>query len=236
MTIMDKRVLIVVPARGGSKGITRKNLQKIGGVSLVALAAKVAHKINWVDTAIISTDCEEIAAEARSHGLDHLFMRPDELSNDLASSVDVWKHAWLMAETAASCRYEISVLLEPTCPLRRCDDIDRAVKEMLSNKAESCLTVSKTPAHYTPEKTLQVNDSGFIQHYLPSGRQQTIRQLIPPYYHRNGACYIVNRDQLFLRNTIIDENSFAVVIDRPLVNIDDLFDLQIARWLHEANL
>ena len=95
-------VLAVVPARGGSKSIPRKNLQKVGGVSLVGRAAHVARSLDWIDAAVISTDDDEITAEAVLRGLDAPFVRPADLSGDKATSVNMWRHAWL-ANTARRC-------------------------------------------------------------------------------------------------------------------------------------
>ena len=226
-------ILAVVPARGGSKSIPRKNLKMVGGVSLVGRAAQVAKALPFVDAALISTDDPEIAAEAKAHGLDAPFLRPPELSGDTATSVEMWRHAWLAAEQHCGRRFDLSVLLEPTSPLRRPQDVERTLRGLIDAGAPAAATVSPTPAHYTPHKTLKINQKGEIEFYLAGGAKHSLRQGIPAYYHRNGLCYAVTRDHLVSQGCIIDRGAVAVVVDRHVVNIDDMFELELAEWLLE---
>jgi CMP-N,N'-diacetyllegionaminic acid synthase len=226
-------VLAVVPARGGSKSIPRKNLKTVGGISLVARAAQVVAALPMIDAALISTDDPEIAAEAKAHGLDAPFVRPPELSGDGATSVDMWRHAWLAAEAHYGRRFDLSVLLEPTSPLRRPADVERTLRALVDAGAPAAATVSPTPAHYTPQKTLKINDNGEIDFYLEGGAKHSLRQGIPAYYHRNGLCYAVTRDHLVNQGCIIDRGAVAVVVDRRVVNIDEVFELELAEWLLE---
>jgi len=225
-----KNVLAVVPARGGSKGIPRKNLTPIGGVSLVARAAQIAATLPWIDEAIISTDDDEIMAEAIAHGLDAPFVRPPELSADGATSVDMWCHAWTMSEAHYQCEFQLSVLLEPTSPLRTPDDVERTIWAMVKGGHRAAATVSPTPAHYTPHKTLTVTE-GTIGFYLEGGPGHSLRQSIPQYFHRNGICYAVTREALIGAGQILEQDCAAVIIDRPVVNIDEAFELELAEFL-----
>jgi CMP-N-acetylneuraminic acid synthetase len=98
MSYKGFNILAVIPARGGSKGIPRKNLRLIAGISLVGHAVKTAQSVKWIDQIIVSTDDEEIAEESRKYGAQVPFMRPPELAGDNAGSADMWKHAWLESE------------------------------------------------------------------------------------------------------------------------------------------
>ena len=98
MSWRNRSVLAVVPARGGSKGIPRKNLAQIGGKSLVAHAAGLVAELDWLDGAVLSTDDHEIAEEGVRHGLSVPFLRPPDLATDTARGVDTWRHAWLASE------------------------------------------------------------------------------------------------------------------------------------------
>ena len=158
-------------------------------------------------------------------------MRPPELSGDTATSVDMWRHAWLAAEAHYGKRFDLSVLLEPTSPLRRPEDVERTLRALIDAGAPAAATVSPTPAHYTPHKTLKINDKGEIEFYLEGGAKHSLRQGIPAYYHRNGLCYAVTRDHLVNEGCIIDRGAVAVVVDRHVVNIDDMFELELAEWL-----
>jgi len=224
-------ILAVVPARGGSKSIPRKNLKPLAGKSLVGHAAATCAALSWIDHAVLSTDDSEIAEEGRSHGLEVPFMRPEELAGDLATSVDMWRHTWLASEQAFAMRFDVSILLEPTSPLRRTDDVERTVRAMIDGGHAAAATVSRTPAHYTPQKTLTIDGGDLIGFYLEEGASYSLRQTIPTYYHRNGICYALRRDTLIERGHILDEDCAAVVIERPVVNIDDAFDLQLAEFL-----
>lgn len=233
MAIRGLRVMAVVPARGGSKGIHRKNLRFVGGRSLVAHAAHTARQLACLDAAILSTDDPEIAAEGERHGLEVPFLRPAEIAGDLASSVDVWRHAWLAAEELHGCTYDLSILLEPTSPLRRVDDLERALLALLDNGADCCFTVSPTPAHFSPQKTLLIRPDQRVDFFLPFESTQTIRQRIPPYVHRNGICYVVRRAHLVEHRRIVVPGSLPLLIERPVVNIDDPFELELANWLYQ---
>lgn len=231
MTWKDASILAVIPARGASKSIPRKNLAKIGGLSLIAHAARVVTSLDWVDAAIISTDDEEICAEAVRNGLDAPFMRPAHLADDKANSIDMWKHAWIEAENAYGRRFDLSILVEPTSPMRKPEDLSNTVEALIENNAPSAATLSITPAHYSPHKTLTVNASGRIEFYLEDGVKYARRQDIPTYYHRNGLCYAVTRQTLLEDGKLMDEDCAAVIVDRPVVNIDEPIDLAFAEFL-----
>lgn len=231
MSFHDLTILAVIPARGGSKSIPRKNLKTVGGVSLVGRVAQVTHALTWIDAAVLSTDDEEIAEEGKRFGLDIPFMRPKELSNDTAKSVDVWRHAWLAAEAYYGFQFDISVLLEPTSPLRRMEDVERTVSMLINVKAPAAATVSPNPAHFTPHKMLTVDAKGIIGFYFYDGVHYSLRQGIPTYYHRNGLCYAVTREHLIDHGFIMDRDTIAVIIERPVVNIDEPFELDLAEWL-----
>lgn len=224
-------VLAVVPARGGSKSIPRKNLTQVGGVSLVGRAAQVAASLPFVDRAIVSTDDAEIAAEARRYGIEAPFLRPAELAGDRSTSTDMWRHAWLAAEEHYGMTFALSVLLEPTSPLRTEADVTATVDMLVKSGRAAAATVSPTPAHFTPHKTLTVGADGVIGFYLDDGARHSIRQTIPAYYHRNGLAYAVRRETLVDRGRIIEQDCAAVIVDRPIVNIDEPFELALAEWL-----
>jgi CMP-N,N'-diacetyllegionaminic acid synthase len=224
-------VLAVVPARSGSKGILRKNLCQIGGKSLVALAAEVSLSVAAIDRAVLSTDDEAIAEEGRRAGLWVPFMRPAPLASDEARSVEVWRHAWLAAEAADGRRYGLSVLLEPSSPLRWPSDVETSLFRMLETGARAAATVSPTPAHYTPHKTLTMLEGNRIGFYRADGARFARRQDIPTYYHRNGICYAARRDTVVEHMTIVEEDCVAIVIDRPVINIDEPSDLEFANYL-----
>jgi len=231
MSFENKTVLAVIPARGGSKGIPRKNLAKIAGRSLIARAADVVAAMGWLDYSLLSTDDEEIAAEGRRHGLQVPFMRPAELAGDRATAVDMWQHAWHASESHYGTRIDLSVLLEPTSPLRRADDVVKTLRILVDSGNSSAVTVSRTPAHFTPERTLCIDERGHLRPYLDEGLRYTSRQMIGAYYHRNGLAYAVTREALLDQGKIIQDDTLAVPVERPVVNIDEPLDLAWAEFI-----
>ena len=234
LSYQNAKILAVIPARGGSKSIPKKNLQPIDGISMVGRAALVAKSLEWIDFSIISTDDEEIKDEAKRFGLDAPFIRPAHLSDDNAASKDVWQHAWLAAEKYFGMRFDISLLLEPTSPLRLASDLNKVIEVMYKKKADAVVTLSLTPAHFTPHKTLTLDKCNKVGYYLKDGKKFSRRQDIPQYYHRNGVCYAVRREHLIDNNLLLESGVVGVIIDRPVVNIDDPIDLRIANWLFQA--
>ena len=228
-----RSVFALIPARGGSKGIPRKNLRELGGISLVARASELAASIEWLDDVIVSTDDLEIANQAERHGARSPFMRPPELASDRADTIDVWRYSWERLERDANTRYDLSVLLEPTCPLRRRDDVERAIHALVETGADAVTTVSPMPAQFSPHKTLIVDDAGRLNFYLETGARHANRQTIPQYHHRNGACYVVTRENLVERGQLLEGDIRAVILDRPMVNVDDEIDLKLAQLFLE---
>jgi CMP-N-acetylneuraminic acid synthetase len=231
MSFKNKNILAVIPARGGSKGVLRKNLRQIHGKSLITHAADCVNQLSWIDAVVLSSDDEEICAHAQNANIDAPFIRPNELSTDDANSIDVWKHAWLFCEDHYDKKFDISVLLEPTSPMRTAQDITNAVNLLIDKKAFSVACVSKTPGHYTPHKTLKISDAGFIDPYLEGGIKYSIRQHIPDYYHRNGICYATTRESLVENHNLMEQQCIPLVIERPVVNIDEEIDLKLAEVL-----
>jgi CMP-N-acetylneuraminic acid synthetase len=226
-----ERVLAVVPARGGSVGIPRKNLATLGGMSLIARAAKVVAEVRSVTQAVLSTDDADMAEEGRRHGLGTPFMRPPELARADSSASDVLRHAWIESERSYQVRFDYALYLEPTSPLRLPADVEKSLQALIDSECDSAVTISPSPAHFTPHKCHMVGADGRLQFYLAEGRDISARQQIPPYYFRNGVAYALRREPFFRTGRIMGENTLAIVLDRPLVNIDEPFELELAEWL-----
>jgi CMP-N-acetylneuraminic acid synthetase len=224
-------VLAVVPARGGSIGVPRKNLAKLGGLSLIARTANVVAQLPWITRSIISTDDPEMRDEGVRFGLAAPFLRPPELANATASADDVLFHAWTECERHYRAKFDYALYLQPTSPLRRPEDVERTLKSLVASKFDMAATVSRTPAHFTPERTHLIGDDGSLQFYLAEGRAIVARQQIRPYYFRNGEVFALRRDPFFRTRKIFGDSMMAVVIDRPTVNIDEPFELELAEWM-----
>lgn len=224
-------VLAIVPARAGSVGIHRKNLARIGGLSLIARAAHVINKLDWITRAVISTDDSEMLEEGRHHGLETPFIRPAELSHGTAAAHDVLFHAWVESERHYGVRFDYALLLEPTSPLRRSEDVKRTLVSLISSKFDTAATVSPMPAHFAPEKCRVVSSDGALRFFLPEGRKIVARQEVGHYYFLNGIAYALRREPFFSTKAIFSDKTLAVAVDRPVVNIDEPFELELAEWM-----
>ncbi len=231
MSIDGTRVFALIPARGGSKGVPRKNLADLAGRSLLAHVADVVRALPWLDAAVLSTDDEAIAEEGRRVGLDVPFLRPADLATDDARIVGAWSHAWQFLESRDGVRYDASVLLEPSCPLREPDDVTRTITALVEGSHAAAATIGRTPSRWNAFKAVVAGDHGVLAPVLGAAGLEPIRQRTPEHFHRNGACYAVRRSTLLERGHVFEEDCVGVRIDRELVNIDDPADLAYVRWL-----
>ncbi len=231
MTWNGTSVLAVVPARGGSKGIPRKNLRVVGGRSLIGWAARTAADLPWLDGAVLSTDDGEMAEEGRRCGLDVPFLRPEEFATDAAGSAGMWRHAWLESERHYGRTFDCSVLLQPTTPLRLAADVERTVDALITGGHRAAMTVSPLPAHYAPGKCLVIAEDGRVAAALGGPAGPVARQALPQVYWRNGSCYAVRRKTLVDDGLIVEEDCVGVVLDGFQVNIDEPVDLELAEFL-----
>jgi CMP-N-acetylneuraminic acid synthetase len=183
-----------------------------------------------VDRAVISTDSPAYAEEGRAHGLEAPFLRPPELSTDTAGAVETVTHALESAERHYGESFGIVLIVEPTCPLRRPEDIEGALQMLLETGAESVVTVSRADSKQHPHKLLKVERDHLI-FYDPAGAAVKVRQSLQPLYFRNGACYALTRRCLVEHKAIFGPTTRAFVIDRLLLNIDEPLELEFARYL-----
>jgi len=231
VAIEGKSVLAVVPARSGSKGIAHKNMVEVAGLSLIARTARVVRASGWIDCAVISTDDASYAEEGRRHGLDAPFLRPAELASDSATGVDTWRHAWLAAETHYGQRFDVSLYLQPTSPFRTPAQVEQTLRAMLAGGHQAAATVAEVPGHFTPEKQLRRDAAGMLSFVHAEGARHSNRQTIPIGWYRTGYCYAATRNQVVERRMIVEQDCLGVPLPGPVINIDDPFELDIARWL-----
>jgi CMP-N,N'-diacetyllegionaminic acid synthase len=226
-----KRVLAVVPARGGSKGVKLKNLRAVGGRSLVALAGDVVKSLPWIDLAVVSTDHPDIARAARDAGLQAPFMRPEDIAGDRIADWDVLAHALRSVEEGSGGRFDVVLMLQPTSPSRRPEHVEAAIRQLVDGGFDSVWTVSETDSKAHPLKQLCVGQSGSLAYYDPAGAKIIARQQLSPVYHRNGIAYAITRQCLLEQKSIMGAKPGAVVVEGLVFNIDTELDLHIADLL-----
>lgn len=224
-------VLAVVPARGGSKGVPRKNLQPIGGVPMVARVRHVMEQLDFVDKCIISTDDPEIAVAS---GLDAPFMRPAEISGDLASAAEVARHALESAEEIDGVRYDVLLYLEPSAPMRRACDVEACFRKLISEDLDAVWTVSPVNPSHHPLKLLLI-DSERLHYYDPRGADIVARQQLSPVYRRNGDCYALTRSCV-LQHGFMGPKTGAVVTDDHHVSVDSELDIAFLNFVLDKGL
>lgn len=225
------KVLGIIPARGGSKGVPRKNIKDLCGKPLLAYTVESALASGRLTRTILSTEDVEIAEIGKALGVDVPFMRPAELATDYAPTLEVVLHA--VNELEKQNQYFDAVcLLQPTNPLRRAEDIDKCIDLLESSGADSVISVLRVPDHYNPHWVYWQNDIGEM--VLSTGESSPVprRQDLPPAYHRDGSIYVTRR-------TVLDEygNLYGAKLrgyeleHRSGINIDTHEDWTLAEEL-----
>jgi N-acylneuraminate cytidylyltransferase/CMP-N,N'-diacetyllegionaminic acid synthase len=222
-----KKILGMIPARGGSKGLKRKNVKHLLGKPLIAWTIEQALLSKYLDVVVLSTEDEEISSIARSYGADIPFMRPAELASDDTSGVDVALHALDELEKFGHA-YDVIVDLQPTSPLRVVDDIDNAV-EMLFSKVSAGAIVSVSPAEHHPYLANTLPVDGGMRDFLRKDLRNRNRQNLPEFYRTNGAIFAAFCDYLKETGDFFGDGSYAYImpIERS-VDVDSILDFYLA--------
>ena len=222
-------ILALIPARGGSKGIPRKNIRTFAGYPLIAWSIAAAKQASCVTRLIVSTDDEEIAEVAREFGAETPFLRPSEFAQDNTTDLPVFEHALQWLEENEGYQPEIVIQLRPTSPVRPNDCVDRAVKILLEHPDADCVR-GVVPAGQNPHKMWRM--SGEDQPMKPLLEAEGIpepynapRQILPPVYWQTGHIDAIRVSTIQQKNSLTGEVIYPLVIDpRYTVDIDNLSD------------
>lgn len=206
------KVLAIIPARGNSKGLPRKNVIDTGGKPLIAWTIEAAQKARCITKLILSSDNAEIISVAKDFGCDVPFIRPDKLATDTASTLDVVLHAIDQMPG-----YDFVIILQPTSPLRTALDIDAAFDIMVSSGAPSCVSVCEVDE--TPYWMFSLGDNGQLERLIELPCDIHRRQDLPKSYKLNGAIYIVGVNTLRKTKSFTSDQTVAYTMDRG-VSID----------------
>ncbi len=199
------KVLGLIPARGGSKGVPRKNIRLLNGKPLLTYTAESALQAKTLARVILSTEDAEIAETGRNCGLDVPFLRPSELAQDSTPSLAVVRHALLTLKENGE-DFDAVCLLQPTNPLRRAADIDACVELFIDNRADCVISVLPVPHEYNPKWVFWKNVGGKMS--LSTGDAEIIprRQDLPPAFHRDGSVYVTRSEIVIDRESLYGEN------------------------------
>lgn len=214
------RVLGLIPARGGSKGVPRKNVRPLGGRPLIAWTVMAALDAARLSRVVVSTDDAEIADAARFAGAEVPFLRPPELARDDTPTLPVVQHALRTLEAEGD-RYDAVCLLQPTNPFRTAATIDACIARMDESGADAVVSVLPVPAEHNPHWVYFRGADGALR--LATGEPQPIprRQALPPAFHREGSVYVSRMRCVLELGSLYGERVLGVEVDpRYSVNID----------------
>ncbi len=221
------RIIGVVPARGGSKGLPGKHVRLLAGRPLVAWTFDAARASRTLDRVILSTDDDAIAQVAREHGIDVPFMRPASLATDEASMLDVLLHA-VSELTAAGDAPDAVVLLQPTSPLRTASHIDEAVRLLETSGADAVVSVVPVPHRFNPVSVMRLDGDRLVP--AVDGPAVTRRQDKPLVYARNGPAVVAVRTRVLVdERSLYGRDTRALPMSEPdSVDVDTEWDLAVA--------
>lgn len=221
-----KKVLALVPARGGSKGLPGKNVKDLGGKPLIAWSIEAGLGSAFVDEVAVSTDAEEIAEAARRWGARVPFLRPAELATDGAKSIDVALHA-LDWYARGGIEFGYLLLLQPTSPLRTARDVDAAFALLSERKGKGVVSVCATEHH--PWWSNVLPEDGCLGEFLRPELLAASRQQLPPFYRLNGAIYLADTAYLRQGKAFLGKETFAFIMPpERSVDIDSALDFDLA--------
>lgn len=229
------RILALIPARGGSKGVPGKNIKVLGGKPLLAYTSEVALQSKYLTEVIVSTEDKQIIEVAKSLGIKVPFVRPIELAQDNTPTIDVIINALQWYEKQ-DIFFDAVCLLQATSPFRTVEFLDRAIEKFKEMNSDSLVSVQRVPHEYNPHWTFEVNPDGNLK--IATGESQIIsrRQELPIAYHRDGSVYITKTKVLLKDKTIYGETTAFIESDAKFyVNIDTLQDWERAEEIIKKN-
>lgn len=222
-------ILVVIPARGGSKGLPGKNIRPLCGKPLIGYSIDIARSITLDENICVSTDDNQIKRVVEGYGLEVPFMRPESLATETSTTNDVLLHAIDYYEMQGR-KYDIIILLQPTSPLRK----ELEVKEALSLYNHNIDMVVSVIESHTPSVLCTENEDGFIE--LVHNKTAAGRQSLPTYYEYNGAIYVINVKSLKEKGISSFTRKVKYIMPKETsIDIDDIYDFMLAEHIIELN-
>ena len=225
------KVLGVITARGGSKGIPRKNIKELAGKPLITYTIDAAKESRLLTRCIVSTDDQEIADIARAHGGDVPFMRPGELAEDHSGSMEVVQHALSFLKERGE-EYDALLILQPTSPFRTAADIDACIQKMIDAKCDSVMSMVEM-SNFAPKKVFEL-DGDVVAPYFKDdaqGKTSARRQDLPKAFKRNCAIYLTKVEHIKKGDLFGDDSRGYVMPVERSIDIDEPIDFVMADLL-----
>jgi len=221
----DKSFLAIIPARGGSKGLPKKNIKELCGKPLIAWSIDAGLKSKYLDEVMVTTDSQEIADIAKKYGASVPFLRPDELASDTATSFDAIKHTIDFYKTELQKEFDYIILLEPTSPLREDSDINNMIEKIIENANDFDSITSIGEVHEHPSIMKKIINHNTLSPYCAELEMKTRRQDNDIAYFPYGVAYIVKTKLLLEEKTFYTKrNTFYEIKRYQCYEIDDIYD------------
>tara|TARA_B100000795_G_scaffold268457_1_gene255451 strand:- start:1380 stop:2069 length:690 start_codon:yes stop_codon:yes gene_type:complete len=219
----NKKILALVPARSGSKGIKNKNLRKVNNKSLIEYTSNFIDKLKIVDEKILSSDGPKIINEGKKYNF-NIVKRPKKLSSDNISDYQVIKHILSIKEVRDR-KFDYLLYLQPTSPIRKISHIKKALKNVIEFKMDSAWSVTKIDKKNNPLKVFKIKDN-LLKLFLNNGKKIIARQQLDDAYIRNGVFYIFSIKELIKQKSIYLKKTLPSITSYKTCNIDNLADLK----------
>lgn len=221
---MKPKILAIIPARGSSKGLPRKNVKKLAGKPLIAWTIEAAKQSKYISHVILSSEDPEIIEVAKQYGCDVPFTRPIELAQDDTLTMDVIIHA---IEQCGN--FDYIVLLQPTSPLRTTEDIDGCIQKLIENKVDFCVSITEATESPYWMYTMENNR---MYPLMQQEQMKSRRQELPVVYALNGAVYVAKTDALLMEKSFLNEHTIGYTMPQEKsFDIDTITDFKICEYL-----
>jgi len=230
------KILAIIPARGGSKGIPGKNIKLLNGKPLLGYTSDVALQSKYLTEVVVSTEDEEVTEAAKKLGIKVPFVRPKELAEDNTPTIDVIVHTLKWYENQ-NIYFNAVCLLQVTSPFRTVDFLDKAIEKFIEKDCDSLVSVQKVPHEYNPHWTFEINSEGNLK--IVTGETKIIsrRQDLPIAYHRDGSIYITKTEVLLKEYSLYGKSTAFIESDPKFyVNIDTIYDWEKAEKMIQNRL
>ena len=222
------KILAVIPARGGSKGLKNKNIKNLCGHPLIAWTIKKAKQSKFIQKVVVSTDSKKISEISKKYGASVPFFRPKKYATDKANDFVVLKHALDFFKNKGE-NFDYIIMLQPTSPLRDLNDIDNSIKRVLKENIEALVSVSKLDVHH-PRFIYSIKNNDSLVPFLKKNKSSDVRrQDLEPLYFLEGSIYISKIKSLIKHKTFYHNKTVAYKLPKwKSLEIDDIEDLYIA--------
>ena len=225
---LHMKILAIIPARGGSKGIPRKNIKQLGDKPLIAYTIQRALESKLINTVMVSTEDNEIAGVAEQFGLKVPFMRPERLAQDFTPSLDVVINV-LETYKKQDKFFDAVMILEPTNPFRTADEIDECIRIFKAKDTDSLISVKEVPPQYNPHWVFEENEEAILHKAIGETTIIARRQILPKAFARDGSVYLTKVDVVLNQRSLFGESIAYRLNDNPnQINIDNIEDWKAA--------